>query len=53
MKRMIIYFTADKKIFQIVQPTKAFDSNWKGLADHITKSGDRADEKNYSHYELV
>jgi len=53
MKRMIIYFDADKKCFQIITPTKAFDNNWKGLADHITKSGDKNDEKNYHSFELV
>lgn len=50
---MIIYFGANKRCFQVIVPTKAFDNNWKALADHITKSGDKNDEKNYHSFELI
>jgi len=44
MKTLIIYFTEDKKSYQIVRPTRAFNSDWNGLVQAITKG-------NYHSYE--
>lgn len=35
-KEMIVYFTADKKSFQIVKPSLEFDGDWKGLAEAVS-----------------
>jgi len=44
MKTLIIYFTEDKKSYQIVKPTREFNNDWSGLVQAITKG-------NYHSYE--
>ena len=46
MKRLIIYYTADKKSYQVVQPSEKFDGNWAALVQHITGGA-------YHRYELI
>jgi hypothetical protein len=58
MKKVIIYYTEDKKSYQIVTPFKqegrkeeVFDGNWRALVWHITKS--HGDVQNYWKYEVI
>lgn len=36
MKKLVIYYTADKKSFQVVHPTEKFAGDWTGLVEAIT-----------------
>ena len=38
MKTIIIYFTADKKSFQVIRPSAKFDGSVLRLVQHVAKS---------------
>lgn len=48
-----IYFTPDKKNYQIIHPSKDFAGDWKGLVDTVTQSDELHHEiKNYHSFEI-
>jgi len=38
-KTLVIYFTEDKKSYQVIKPSEHFAGDWKGLADTIAGAG--------------
>ena len=50
MKTIVIYFTEDKKNFQVIKPSPKFDGQVSKLVQHITKSGGY--QKNYHSFEI-
>lgn len=55
MKKLIIYFTEDKKNYQTVTPSSKFNNDWKGLVDSITGSfyKDTVYYKCYFDFEII
>lgn len=59
MKKVIIYFTEDKRCYQVICPFRQegkdrdllFDGNWRKLVDHVTRS--HGDVKNYWKFEVI
>ena len=35
MKKLIIYYTEDKRMYRVVQPSVFFDGNYEGLAQAL------------------
>ena len=36
-KSVTIYLDNNKKSFQVIRPTRAFNGDWKGLVEAVTK----------------
>lgn len=56
MKTIIIYFTEDKKNFQVIRPTSKFKGQVSELVHQITKSNLEKGfgyQKNYHSFEII
>ena len=49
---IVIYYTEDKKSFQIIKPSKEFDGNVRKLVEHVTRSNHADGEQNYWRFEI-
>lgn len=56
MKMIIIYFTEDKKNFQVIKPSAKFDGQISKLVQQVTKSNLEKVfwyQKNYHSFEVI